>query len=286
MEITVNEETIPASLFEQERDRLHMDPNSPPYEELGDIVRDTLVARTLIRQAAQKKDFEIPDSEIADALEDLIKDAGSKDLFYRRYGIDDGQEDLVKEEIRVTLKVERLIQEISQNAAEPARNEIEAYYEEHGAELIEREETEAMHIVMSPHCEHEAAETYEAMREIRTRLLEGADFEGLAAANSTHNDDGGCKLGWFSRGNMVPEFETIAFSMTPGEISPVFQTQFGYHIVKITGRKEEKRLTLEEARPRIVEALLQDKKNALIEEWVDEEKKKAEITVAEAEAGE
>ena len=48
MEITVNGEPIPRNLFEQERDRLHMDPDSPPYEELEELLRDPLIARTLI----------------------------------------------------------------------------------------------------------------------------------------------------------------------------------------------------------------------------------------------
>jgi foldase protein PrsA len=281
MEITVNGETIARSLFEQEKERLHMDPEAPPYDELDTVVRDTLVARTLIRQAAVEKNLPIPEKDITGALDDLIEDAGSREHFFRRYGISEDQEHLVKEEIKVTLQVEKLVQEIGGEAPEPAEEEIAAFYEEHKDKLIQPEETEAMHIVMSVHCEHEARDVYKEMRQIRTDLLAGADFEQMAAMHSADKENG-AKLGRFSQGSMVPEFEAIAFSMSPGELSPIFQTQFGYHIVKVTGRVVERQLTLEEARSRIVEALLHRKKNELIEGWVENRKQTAEITVGDS----
>ncbi len=67
----------------------------------------------------------------------------------------------------------------------------------------------------------------------------GEDFETLA---KNYSDDPSGKqggdLGWFSRGEMVPEFEQAAFSLRPGDISDVVQTIFGFHIIKLTGKKE------------------------------------------------
>jgi peptidyl-prolyl cis-trans isomerase SurA len=76
---------------------------------------------------------------------------------------------------------------------------------------------------------------------IRKKALEGEDFATLAKAYSQDPsaNDGG-DLGWFSRGTMVPAFEDAAFALQPGQISEVIQTQYGYHIIKCTGRKEDK----------------------------------------------
>ena len=279
MEITVNGETIPRTLFEQERDRLHMDPESPPYDELEELVRDNLISRCIIRQEAIQSTETIPPEEIEASLSDMIEEAGGEDLFYRRYGITADKKDLVVDEIEITLKIERLLNKIGNGSSEPTGDEIKTYYDENRATLIEPEEIEAMHIVMGVHCEDEAADAYTKMRGIRKELLAGADFEKMAVLHSANGEDDHGKLGRFPRGNMVPEFETVAFSMSAGEMSPVFQTQFGYHIVKVTDVHPEKPLSLEEASEKIVETLKLEAKNKLVDDWVEEQKKSASISI-------
>ena len=209
----------------------------------------------------------------------MIEEAGGEDVFYRRYRITSEKKDLVIEEIEITLKIERLLKKIGGSSSEPADEEIKAYHDENTSSLVEAEEVEAMHIVMNVHCEHEAEETYNTIRDVREKLLAGADFEEMAVQHSENGKADHDKLGRFTRGGMVPEFETVAFSMTPGEISPVFQTQFGYHLVKVTDSRPEKPLSIEEASSRIVERLKHDEKNKLVEEWVEAREKKAEITI-------
>ncbi|HEY3397339.1 MAG TPA: peptidylprolyl isomerase [Armatimonadota bacterium] len=71
--------------------------------------------------------------------------------------------------------------------------------------------------------------------QIATQLTSGADFAALAKQDS--DDQGsavkGGDLGWVKRGMMVPEFDQQIFTMTPGQVSPVFKSQFGYHIAKV-----------------------------------------------------
>ena len=76
---------------------------------------------------------------------------------------------------------------------------------------------------------------------IRQKAIEGEDFALLAKAYSDDpsSTEGG-DLGWFSRGEMVPEFEEAAFGLQPGQISDVVETQFGFHVIRGTGRKGDK----------------------------------------------
>lgn len=75
--------------------------------------------------------------------------------------------------------------------------------------------------------------------ELLKRLKQGATFESLAREHSTcPSKSSGGDLGWFGPGKMVAAFESAVKRISVGSISDVVQTQFGYHIIKCTGRKE------------------------------------------------
>jgi peptidyl-prolyl cis-trans isomerase D len=81
------------------------------------------------------------------------------------------------------------------------------------------------------------------LEDVRTDIeKETIDFAGAAKEYSDDNStaDSGGDLGFFKKGDMAPEFDRVAFSMKPGEISEPFRTQFGYHILKVEERKTEK----------------------------------------------
>ena len=79
------------------------------------------------------------------------------------------------------------------------------------------------------------AEAKAKAEDLRKKLVAGADFAELAKKESDDVESGknGGDLGAFGHGQMVPEFEKVAFNARPGEITPVVKTQFGYHIIKV-----------------------------------------------------
>ena len=75
-------------------------------------------------------------------------------------------------------------------------------------------------------------------RELHRKIKQGANFEAIARDFSTcPSKSKGGDLGWFGPGKMVPDFERACSRMGIGAVSDVVRTQFGYHIIKLTGKR-------------------------------------------------
>ncbi|MGH2559250.1 MAG: peptidylprolyl isomerase [Thermomicrobiales bacterium] len=122
------------------------------------------------------------------------------------------------------------------------------------------------------HASHILVGTQDLANSIYDQVTEqGANFEQIAREQSTDSSTApnGGDLGWFTRGAMVDEFEQIAFSLQPGELSEPFQTEFGWHIVKVYAHEQDRPLT-EEQIGRVKESVVQD--------WVEEQQAELDIS--------
>jgi peptidyl-prolyl cis-trans isomerase D len=129
--------------------------------------------------------------------------------------------------------------------------ELRAYYDEHQADFVLGEQAQARHILFRVNPGSDASQRAEAKMRAEgvLEILEtGVDFAELAAK---HSDDPGSKdsggdLGWFGRGEMVPEFETAVFGAKPGEILGPVESQFGFHLIKVEAFKPEQQQPFDE----------------------------------------
>ncbi len=135
---------------------------------------------------------------------------------------------------------------------QPSADEIQAYYREHRNEFKAPERAKVVYVLFpkepTPN-DLEAAQ--KRIEEIyREALAPGSYFDSLALNYS--EDPGsaskGGDLGWFGRGQMVPDFEAVAFGLKPGQISKPFRSDFGWHIVKVDSVRADKEHPMVKAR--------------------------------------
>ncbi len=100
--------------------------------------------------------------------------------------------------------------------------------------------------------------------ELLAKVKAGADFADLAKKNSQDETSAvkGGDLDFFGKGRMVPEFDKVAFTLAPGQISDLVKTQYGFHIIKVTEKKAATTKTLEEVRAQIEDQLKWDRAQA------------------------
>lgn len=150
------------------------------------------------------------------------------------------------EEFKEALRGQMLVDAAKSELVDVSDEEVEAQFAKENVEV------EASHILV---------ESEEEAQDIIKQLNDGADFAELAKEKSTDTGSGeqGGELGFFSTGTMVPEFEEYAFKEdVVGKVSEPIQSQFGFHVIKVTDRKE-KDLKLEDEKDRIREELATEK---------------------------
>lgn len=133
-----------------------------------------------------------------------------------------------------------------------SEDDVRARYDEEVGKLDPQEEIHARHILV---------ESEDEAKELIKELDNGADFQELAKEHSTGpSAPKGGDLGYFSKGQMVPEFEQAAFALEPGSYTeePV-KTQFGYHVIEVEDRRQQEPPAFEEVAPQLRQAMVREK---------------------------
>lgn len=226
-----------------------------PTDEAGmqQLLRETaelIIDEELLVQRARRDSVEITDAEVMAAVDQQI--AGVRGQFqsedeYRaelqRAGFASVEQyrSWLTDRHRRTMLVQGLIQQYRQEGrlvpAPVSERDVSEYFERHSDRVPMLPPTVTFRqVVVAPQASDEArAEARAKADSLVQELRRGADFEQVARRESMDPQTRqlGGDLGWNRRGNMVPEFDRIMFALPPGQISPVVETVFGFHIIKV-----------------------------------------------------
>ena len=303
MALIVNGEHIDDSIIQQEEQALRaqmqrMSAEDTPRQgfDLAEVEKnapewskENVIERTLLRQESLKDSEPIPADEIEQAVEEIKNrfraEASKAEESDGGEAKEEGggkpepspvsDEDL-RREVETRLRLDRLVGKLTAKVSTPKNKEIAEFYRKNREQFKLPERVRAGHIVkhVGDGVDEETARS--VVEEAQRALTAGGVFEEVADKLSDCPGSGG-DLGQFPRGEMVEEFDQVVFEMEPGEVSPIFQTVFGFHIAKVYEHSPETTRPLAEVQEEIKKQIHSQKQNRAIENFVDGLRAKAEV---------
>jgi len=190
-----------------------------------------------------------------------------------------------QDEIKQDLKIEALLDKELKEVKKASDEDVSAFYRDHPESFRSPEQVRASHILIRV---DDSASTEDRSQKrlqlagLRGQIEKGADFGQMATQHSDCPSKArGGDLGYFGRGKMVKPFEDAAFGMKAGEVSEIVETQFGYHLIKVTDHQDPKTAPFEEVRGQIENFLNGQTRDKAVGEYVGKLRGSAKISYAE-----
>ena len=181
-------------------------------------------------------------------------------------------ETVVKNQIKQGLAIQKLIDNKFAKNISLSDSETKEYYDKNPEQFKLPEQVKASHILIKVDRAAEEPVKKAAMEEmvkIQKRINNGEDFAALAREYSQcPSSEKGGDLGFFGRGQMVPPFEKAAFALKPGEVSGIVETEFGYHIIKVTDKRDSMAITYEDVKDKLKNYLKKRKEREEVGKYV------------------
>lgn len=244
---------------------------------------EQLISAELLYQAAAKLEIKDIDTQInAKLAEGKGRFKNEQDFKNAIKDLEMDEKDL-REYTRRDLLISHFVETSFVSKTTVPEAEIRAFYDKNPEKFKRDESVKASHILIgtdSTMSADDKKKAREKAEKLRKELADGADFATLAKGNSTcPSSQQGGDLGFFNKGQMVPAFENAAYALKPGEISGVVETQFGFHIIKVTEKRPAEVVDYKDARGKIEEFLKGQKINEAIQQYLTETKKSAKIEI-------
>ena len=224
-------------------------------------VLDNLIDQELMYQDAVTKGLSVSDEAVKMQL-DAVKGQFPDEATYINILASQG---MTEEEVRADISRSLLVEDYITNKFGPLvtieDSDSMKFYQENSQYFTQPEQVRASHILIKAEPDAEESlkkDALERINAIKARLNGGEEFSDLARTLSEgpSNVNGG-DLEAFGRGQMVKSFEDAAFAMNVGDVSDVVETQFGYHLIKLTAKNAQTSVPFEQVRGQIVDHLTQ-----------------------------
>lgn len=173
------------------------------------------------------------------------------------------------EELKRNLLMEKIIAEAVYSRVSVSDDEIKSYYDQHKAEFDRPDQVRARQIVVA---------SEEEGQKVLGLLRQGEPFAEVAKQHSMSPDsEEGGDLGFFARNEMPAEFDAVVFKLTPGRLSDLVKSEYGYHVFLVEEQRKAHQLSLVEASDDIRLSLTKTKKARAYQQWLQDLRIRASI---------
>jgi foldase protein PrsA len=234
---------------------------TPEYKTLQDQAVQYLVQQEKYRQKAEDLDVEVSDKEVDERLKQVKQQYfGGNDAQFQK---NLKQQGLTVEQVRNEIKNQLISEKIYEKVTEGVKvtdNEISTYYDKHKKDYKVAASRDVRHILVAKKA---------LADDLHSQLENGGSFAALAKKHSTDpsSKQNGGKL-TVRKGETVPQFDKVAFSLEKNELSDPVKTQYGWHIIEaLSDIAAPKQTPLKDVKEQIRQQLLQEKRQKAISDW-------------------
>ena len=252
------------------------------YRKIQEEVIEQIVVQELLWQEAQRRGTVVGDAEVDQEFAKLKSSFDSELAF--TFKIEEGgfTEETFRENIRQQMSVQNMIANDITEGVTVDDAAVETFYDENLEQMAVPERVHARHILVkfeSGNDESRAA-AEQKLAELAAQVEAGESFALLAIEHSEGpSGQKGGDLGYFERGQMVKEFDDVAFEAEPGSIVGPVETQFGLHLIKVEEHTAPGTVPLAEVEPKIREYLVQQTLYSTVEQLVEDLRANGDVEI-------
>lgn len=245
-----------------------------------------MIDNLLIEQEAKRTGISatVKDEDVMNVLQDMLNRQNvSMQDFLQKVAREGGSLEAVKKEIRSQLIRMRILRREVKDKVIVTEEEIGAYYNKHRSEYEGNESVRIKHLMLPFPGEADQKVKERIKRDaegLRERIRKGEPFDALVAKYSKGPavDQGG-DVGFIEKGVILPEVEAVAFSLPPGEISPVIESDVGVHIIQVIDKRGAGLKPIAAVREEIIAKIEEEKLESKFEQWIVSVRAKSHIEI-------
>jgi peptidyl-prolyl cis-trans isomerase C len=281
----VNGEDVTKTDFEKFINQMEASAGQPvPPDRRNEIYRNALnrlVDMKLLSQEVKARGLHGDEQAVAGEIQSIRGRFPTQEEFNKALAAQGLTEEKLKAEMLTQTSITKMMEAETATATAVSDADVKDFYDKNPDRFKRPEQVRASHILFKTEGDDAAKKKARASAEsVLKQAKSGKDFAALA---KQHSSDGsapqGGDLGFFVKEQMVPEFSNAAFAMQPGQISDIVESQFGYHIIKVTERKAPETIALDEVAPQVKQYLTQQRQQQRGEAFVKQLRDKAKIEV-------
>ena len=281
----VNGENVTKGDVEQLVAQIERNAGGPvPADKRNEVYRgaiERLVDMKLLAQESKTRGLLPDEQQIATEMQGIRARFPSEEEFNKALAAQNMTAEKLKVELGNQTGVRKMMDAEAQTVPAVNDADVKEFYDKNPNEFKQPEQVRASHILFKAEGDEAAKKKVRATAEmVLKEAKSGKDFAELA---KKHSSDGsapqGGDLGFFEKERMVPEFANAAFSLQPGQISDIVETQFGFHIIKVTERKAPGTMELNTVALQVKQFLTQKRQQEHQQAFLKQLRSKAKIEV-------